>query len=87
MSGAKFVAEDADRPHIDHVVVLAAHDDFGGDIVEGAAEGASFVAKLGEGYLVSTWMDQPKSANLTTLLMRTMFYGLRSRWMMPWEWR
>ena len=44
MSCAKLVTEDADRPHIDHVIVLAAHNDFGGDVVEGATEGASFVA-------------------------------------------
>lgn len=43
LAGGEFVGEDADGPEVDGVVVLPSGGDFGGHVVDGAAEGLPYL--------------------------------------------
>jgi len=48
MASAQLIAQNANTPNIDHLIVLVSHDNFRRDIVEGATESGPFISRIME---------------------------------------
>ena len=80
----ELITENSYTPDIHHFIILGSHDDLWRHIIQSPTKCCPLISKFDQiSYVFPVYMDQPKSANFTTLLTSTMFSGLRSRWMIP----